>query len=209
MDDLAQTEIGRQIARLNRANAALGETQKYVRYVPQDQQDALQMLGDQVKIALAEAEKDNETIYMLPVPSDLAAPAGKEMVKPTPFETQVPKDDSADLMFQNLIPHSNHTSNPPVACDFQTFSDRLLVMAAVHLSASVYSEKVDALVKDQLDILKDQIEATKGQLVSMNLPASLDALESGDTGVSASLTGKVSARPASEAMLICSVVSVT
>ena len=130
MDDLTQTEIGRQIARLNRANAALGETQKYVRYVPQDQQDALQMLGDQVKIALAEAEKDNETIYMLPVPSDLAAPAGKEMVKPTPFETQVPKDDSADLMFQNLIPHSNHTSNPPVACDFQTFSDRLLVRTA-------------------------------------------------------------------------------
>jgi programmed cell death 6-interacting protein len=167
MDDLAQTEIGRQIARLNRANAALGECTKYVSYVPQDQQETLQQLGDQVKIALAEAEKDNDTIYMLPIPSDLEVPAGREMVKPTPFETQVPKDDTGDLMFQNLIP------------------------LTVHLNASAYSEKVDALVNEQLETLQDQIEATKGSLVSMNLPASLDALESGDAGLSDSLVDKI------------------
>ena len=167
MDDLAQTEIGRQIARLNRANAAMSECTKFVSYVPADQQEALQQLGDQIRIALAEALKDNGTIYMLPVPSDLPVPAGKEMVKPTPFETQVPKDDSSDLMFQNLIP------------------------LTVHLNASAYSEKVDALVNEQLEILQDQIEATKGQLVSMNLPASLDALESGDAGLSASLVSKI------------------
>ncbi len=167
MYDLEQTEIGRQIARLNRANEAMSECTKYVSYVPTDQQEALQQLGDQIKIALAEAVKDNEMIYMLPVPGDLEVPVGKEMVKPTPFETQVPKDDSSELMFQNLIP------------------------LTVHLNASAYSEKVDALVNDQPQILQDQIEATKGQLVSMNLPASLDALESGDAGLSESLVGKI------------------
>ena len=119
-DDLAQTEIGRQIARLNRANDALAESKKYERFCPPEQQEALQMLTDQVKIALAEALSDNESIYMMTVPTDLAVPAGKEMVKPTPFEDQVPDKGGTEMMFQNLIPDSAHQN-------YSVYSDRAAV----------------------------------------------------------------------------------
>jgi hypothetical protein len=36
----------------------------------------------QIEIALQVALKDNDTIYMLPVPAELSAPEGKQMVKP-------------------------------------------------------------------------------------------------------------------------------
>ena len=166
-DDLAQTEIGRQIARLNRANDALAESKKYERFCPPEQQEALQMLTDQVKIALAEALSDNESIYMMTVPTDLAVPAGKEMVKPTPFEDQVPDKGGTEMMFQNLIPDS------------------------AHQNYSVYSDRVDQLEREQLACLQDAVEATRGLLISMNLPAALDALESGDSGLSEALVDKI------------------
>ena len=68
---------------------------------------------------------------MMTVPTDLAVPAGKEMVKPTPFEDQVPDKGGTEMMFQNLIPDS------------------------AHQNYSVYSDRVDQLEREQLACLQD------------------------------------------------------
>jgi hypothetical protein len=80
----------------------------------------------------------------------------------------VPKGDG-ELLFQNLIPMT------------------------AHLHQSEYSDRVDKLVEEQLELLQDRVEATKGSLVSMNLPAALDALEAGASGLSVTMATKVNA----------------
>jgi hypothetical protein len=86
------------------------------------------------------------------------------------FAEQLPaKLDGEQLMFQNLIPMT------------------------VHLSRSMYSDQVDKLVQEQLEILQGRVEVTKGELVSMNLPAALDALDSGSQGLSEGLVAKINA----------------
>lgn len=168
IDCQAQTEIGQEIARLNFALAASAEAQKHVRYAPPALQELLDQTSQLIGIAHRQAMSDNQTIYLMAVPTDLAAPAGKLMVKPKPFkETAPPADIEGDLMFQSLIP------------------------LAVHQSASVYSERVDTLVQDQLQLLTDQVDTTKTLLTEMNLPASLDSLEAGDAGLPQRLTEKI------------------
>ena len=77
-----QMAIGNEIARLQRAEVTMGTTAKYLKYVPAEQQEELAQLRDQIAIALQVARQDNEIIFKLTVPTDIAAPEGKLMVKP-------------------------------------------------------------------------------------------------------------------------------
>jgi hypothetical protein len=167
IDCQAATEIGQELARLNAALAASAEANNHARYAPSALKEALDQTTQQVGIAHRQATQDNATIYLMPVPKDLAAPEGKLMVKAKPWAELLPPGEvDGDLMFQSLIP------------------------LAVHQSASLYSERVDQVVNGELDRLASRTDDTKAQLVSLKLPAALDALEKQD-GLPTKLVSKV------------------
>ncbi|KAJ3182011.1 pH-response regulator protein palA/rim20 [Geranomyces variabilis] len=149
---------GEEIARLQ---AALGYVKKamdsssYKKATTYVQAD-LKSLQTTVQMALTKAEKDNDIIYMETVPraEALQPIARANMVSPTPIpELSAISDIVGPQLFSRLVPFS------------------------VHQSVSVYTHKKDQTVGALISKLKDASAMYQSTLSSLNLPASIEALE--------------------------------
>ncbi|KAJ3022133.1 pH-response regulator protein palA/rim20 [Thoreauomyces humboldtii] len=149
---------GEQVGRLQVARSYVKkamETSNYKKATTYVQKD-LENLKSTIDHALTSAEKDNDIVYMeTVVRPDLLSPIGAaNMVKPVPIPdlTSI-ADIVGPQMFAGLVPFS------------------------VHQAVSVYSHKRDVLVNSLVDKLNDASATYNSTLASLNLPASIEALE--------------------------------
>ncbi|KAK3306178.1 BRO1-like domain-containing protein [Chaetomium strumarium] len=164
-DCLEKKRYGEEVARLADAVACVNEGLKECKggYINKAVVDDLQGLKRRVEEDLKRAEKDNDVIYLQIVP---------------------PKSELKILERANMavarVP-------PQVAKPYEYFGDHAefgpalftkLVPFSVHLAVSIYEERRDRLVSNnivaELETLTDQLH---GVLSSLNLPGSLQALE--------------------------------
>ena len=162
-DCLERRKYGEEVARLRDSLACVNEALKEGRWLNKMVLGDLNGLKMKVTEDLKRAEKDNDVIYLQPVPpkSELRTldRAGMAMAK-RPKEIS---DSSTSLgehgvygqpLFSKLVPYS------------------------VHVAASLYVERRDRLINtnviDELEVLNNKV---RDVLQSLNLPGSLLALE--------------------------------
>ena len=162
-DCLDKRKYGEEVARLRDSITCVNEALKESRWINRVVLADLQGLKTRVTEELKRAEKDNDVIYLLPVPpkTELKLLDRANMVAAKP-----PKEvaDGISLLGPN-----------------QPFGNALferLVPYAVHQAASIYADRRDRLVNQSiiadLEALTTKIRDT---LQSLNLPGSLQALE--------------------------------
>ncbi|KAF2737275.1 BRO1-domain-containing protein [Polyplosphaeria fusca] len=162
-DSLEKRKYGEEVARLRDSLVCVNDALKEQRYINKVVLADLNGLKNRVTEDLKRAEKDNDMIYLLPVPPK---PELKILDRANMVVSRCPKEvsDSNSLLGE----HSE--LGPPL------FSK--LVPYSVHLAASIYVDRRDRLVNttiiDELESLTTQIHE---MLRSLNLPGSLQALE--------------------------------
>ncbi|KAF2279686.1 BRO1-domain-containing protein [Westerdykella ornata] len=162
-DCLEKRKYGEEVARLRDSLTCVNEALKEQRYIIKSVLADLNALKSRVTEDLKRAEKDNDLIYLIPVPpkSDLTILDRANMVV-----SRVPKEISDS----NSLLGENKELGPPL------FSK--LVPYSVHLAASIYVDRRDRLVNssiiEELENLTAQIHEV---LRTLNLPGSLQALE--------------------------------
>ncbi len=161
-DCLEKRRYGEEVARLRDSLACANEALKESRYINQIVSGDLNGLKNKVQEDLKRAEKDNDLIYLMPVPPK---PELKTLDRATMVSAKVPKE----------------VSEP-----FSTVGDRgalvkplfaKLVPYSVHVAASIYADRRDRVIDSvvsELEILTARIHSL---LQSLNLPGSLQALE--------------------------------
>ncbi|TKA75835.1 hypothetical protein B0A55_04376 [Friedmanniomyces simplex] len=162
-DCLEKRKYGEEVARLrdslNCVNLALKESSYINRAVQAD----LNGLRNRVQEDLKRAEKDNDTIYLIPEPpkSEL-----KVLDRASMVSARVPKE----------VSHSQEMLGDHGALGRPLFAK--LVPYSVHVAASIYADRRDRLVNQniiaELDAMTTRIQDL---LSSLNLPGSLQALE--------------------------------
>ncbi|TKX23030.1 pH-response regulator protein palA/RIM20 [Elsinoe australis] len=162
-DCLEKRKYGEEVARLRDSVTCVNEALKESRYINKAVQADLNGLKTRVQEDLKRAEKDNDMIYLLPVPSK---PELKTLDRATMVVAKVPPEVSDPLsmlgergqlgraLFTKLVPYS------------------------VHVAASIYTDRRDSLVNEKvvqrLETLTTRIHEV---MQSLNLPGSLQALE--------------------------------
>lgn len=161
-DCLEKRKYGEEVARLQDSLICVNEALKETRYVSKIVATDLNTLKAKVQDDLRRAEKDNDTIYLLPVPhkSELRPLDRASMVAArTPMEVSDPISalgENKELgrpLFSRLVPYS------------------------VHVAASVYVSKRDLAVRAMVDELEYMTTRIHEVVKSLNLPGSLQALE--------------------------------
>jgi len=161
-DCLEKRKYGEEVSRLQDSLSCVNEALKESRYVSKTVATDLNTLRAKVQDDLRRAEKDNDTIYLLPVPpkSELRTLDRASMVSArTPKEVSDPTSmlgDDGGLgrpLFSRLVPYS------------------------VHVAASIYVNKRDVTVKTIIEELEHMTTRIHEVLKSLNLPGSLQALE--------------------------------
>lgn len=161
-DCMEKRKRGEEVARLLDAQDCANEGLKESRYVSKTVVTDLTNLKTRIQQVLKGAEKDNDTIYLEPVPS-------KSELRPL--------DRAA--MVHARVPQQV-TDAPTLLADGQLgrplFSK--LVPYSVHLAASVYSDRRDRLVNTKI-VSQYEALTTKCHelLASLNLPGALQAVE--------------------------------
>ncbi|KAL1921126.1 uncharacterized protein VTP21DRAFT_10842 [Calcarisporiella thermophila] len=161
---ISQNKYGEEIARLQLAESYVKKGLDYQRSLRESVVSDLKSLQEIISKNLQRAEKDNDIIYLEHVPSSHTLPAiGRaEMVKP-----QLPAEVSDPLRFMN----SEHS-----LLGLPLFQK--LVPFAVHQAASVYCDRRDRVVKEELiKEAEDLNSLCHSTLQSLNLPGALQALE--------------------------------
>ncbi|RVD89272.1 uncharacterized protein DFL_000288 [Arthrobotrys flagrans] len=161
-DALEKSKYGEEVARLQDALKCVNEGLREESYVSKVVTADLKGLKQKIADTLRRAEKDNDLIYLAPVPSkaELAVLQRASMVKPI-----VPKEiteASAKLV-------AGGEYGPPL---FQN-----LVPFAVHMAGSIYVERRDRAVNNIIEELETLTVQLRETLQSLNLPGSLEALE--------------------------------
>ena len=160
---LDKQSYGEEIARLRDSLTCVNEALKESRWINKIVLGDLNGLKARVSEDLKRAEKDNDIIYLIPVP---------------------PKSELATLGRAGMATARcpEEVSNPSsMLGDDGKFGQPLfvrLVPYAVHIAASIYEERknrlVNASIIDELEALTNKL---RDLLQSLNLPGSLQALE--------------------------------
>ncbi|KAJ2964193.1 hypothetical protein NQZ79_g843 [Umbelopsis isabellina] len=132
----------------------------------------LKSLQQIIQSNLARAQRDNDVIYLEPVPSSSALPeiAKSGMVKPV---TTQEITDPVDLMMEN---ERSHGKMPHALLGLPLFQK--LVPFAVHQAASVYFDRKERVLKTDIMGKLEELNAVyHSTLRSLNLPTALQALE--------------------------------
>ncbi|KAL5346048.1 pH-response regulator protein palA/rim20 [Pseudogymnoascus australis] len=162
-DCLEKRKYGEEVARLRDSMICVNDALKESRYVNKTVLSDLNGLKNKVSEDLKRAEKDNDLIYLNPVPpkSEL-----KTLERAGMVVARVPPDVASPLDHLG----DNALFGAPLFAK--------LVPFAVHLAASIYEERRDRLVNTQLtaplSALTSSIHST---LSALSLPGSLQALE--------------------------------
>lgn len=162
-DCLDKQNYGEEVARLRDSLSCANEAMKEAKWINKIVLGDLNGLKSRVSEDLKRAEKDNDIIYLMPVPpkSEL-----KTLDRAGMATARVPNEvsDPASTLGEGGI-----YGQPLFA---------KLVPYAVHIAASIYEERKNRLVNvsiiDELEGLTNQV---KDLLQSLNLPGSLQALE--------------------------------
>ncbi|KAG9205381.1 pH-response regulator protein palA/rim20 [Epicoccum nigrum] len=162
-DSLEKRKYGEEVARLKDSLTCVSEALKEQRYINKVVLADLNGLKNRVTEDLKRAEKDNDMIYLLPVPPKAEL---KILDRANMVVSRVPKE----LAESNAMLGDHGELGPAL------FSK--LVPYSVHLAASIYVDRRDRLVNttivEELENLTAQIHEV---LRSLNLPGSLQALE--------------------------------
>ena len=162
-DALEKRKYGEEVARLRDSLTCVNEALKEQRYINKMVLADLNGLKNRVTEDLKRAEKDNDMIYLLPVPPKAEL---KILDRANMVVSRVPKE----------IAESNALLGEKGELGHALFSK--LVPYSVHLAASIYVDRRDRLVNntivEELENLTAQIHEV---LRSLNLPGSLQALE--------------------------------
>ncbi|KAF2269248.1 BRO1-domain-containing protein [Lojkania enalia] len=162
-DCLEKRKYGEEVARLRDSLTCVNEALREQRYINKVVLADLNSLKNRVTEDLKRAEKDNDMIYLLPVPPK---PELKILDRANMVVSRIPKE----VADSNALLGEHGELGPPL------FSK--LVPYSVHLAASIYVDRRDRLVNntiiDELEVLTTQIHEV---LRSLNLPGSLQALE--------------------------------
>ncbi|ORX92895.1 BRO1-like domain-domain-containing protein [Clohesyomyces aquaticus] len=162
-DCLEKRKYGEEVARLRDSLICVNEALKEQRYINKVVLADLNGLKNRVSEDLKRAEKDNDMIYLLPVPPK---PELKILDRANMVVSRVPKE----------VADSNAMLGDHGGLGQPLFSK--LVPYSVHLAASIYVDRRDRLVNnsiiEELEALTTQIHEV---LRSLNLPGSLQALE--------------------------------
>ncbi|PWN45049.1 BRO1-domain-containing protein [Ceraceosorus guamensis] len=116
---------------------------------------------------LHRAVKDNDLIYLEAIPSagDLPKILGASLV-----EAKVPSE------LEKPLQHLSEGTNVTPALGKPLFAE--LVPYAVHVAVSVYEDRKDSYVRDELNARREELDAIAAStLQSLSLPGSLQALE--------------------------------
>ncbi|ERF70648.1 pH-response regulator protein palA/RIM20 [Endocarpon pusillum Z07020] len=163
LDCLEKRKYGEEVARLRDSLACVNEALKESKWVNRTVLGDMNGLKSKVMEDLKRAEKDNDIIYLQPVPpkSELKMLDRANMVAAkTPKEVQ----DGISMLGEGLP-----FGRPLFA---------KLVPYAVHVAASIYVERRDRLVNQGIVAELDAMTARLRELLSsLNLPGSLQALE--------------------------------
>ncbi|KAF2840799.1 BRO1-domain-containing protein [Patellaria atrata CBS 101060] len=161
-DCLEKRKYGEEVARLRDALTCVNDALREQRYINKAVYGDLNGLKNRVTEDLKRAEKDNDMIYLLPVPpkSELRTLDRAKMV-----DSRVPKEVSESI--------SMLSENGPLGRPLFT----KLVPYSVHVAASIYVDRRDRLVNQTIDELEDLTTKIHEVLKSLNLPGSLQALE--------------------------------
>ncbi|KAL6714887.1 pH-response regulator protein palA/rim20 [Lecanora helva] len=162
-DCLEKQNYGEEVARLRDSLVCVNEALKESRWINKIVLGDLNGLKSRVSEDLKRAEKDNDIIYLIPVPpkSELKTLDRAGMATP-----RVPQEVS------------NPSSTLGEAGQFGQPLFARLVPYAVHVAASVYEERKNRLVNVSIiDEIEGLTNRLKDLLQSLNLPGSLQALE--------------------------------
>ncbi|KAM9903753.1 hypothetical protein OXX69_007824 [Metschnikowia pulcherrima] len=149
-------EYGVQVSHLRRASEFCKAAQKHKRYVSEYVLEDLAGLQRTVQDSLATAEKDNDLVYLKPVPDSSALPAivGVSMVTPKPPNFLLERDASIPPAFSKLMP-----------------------FAVVQVSQA-FRERQDAYIETAFhEPLQALNKLLRQFLAERQLPASLDSLQ--------------------------------
>lgn len=163
LDCLEKRKYGEEVARLRDSLACVHEALKESKWVNRTVSEDMNGLKNKVKEDLKRAEKDNDVIYLHPIPpkSELKILDRANMVAARP-----PKEvqDGISMLGEGLP-----FGRPLFA---------KLVPYAVHVAASIYVERRDRLVNQGIIADVEAMTARLRDLLSsLNLPGSLQALE--------------------------------
>jgi len=162
-DCLEKRKYGEEVARLRDSVVCVNEALKEAKYVNKTVLCDLNGLKTRVQEDLKRAEKDNDMIYLLPVPpkSEL-----KRLDRASMVSTKIP-NEVADPM--SYLGENGELGRPLFA---------KLVPYAVHVAASLYEDRKDRLINiGIIDELQNLTARIHDVLKSLNLPGSLQALE--------------------------------
>jgi programmed cell death 6-interacting protein len=162
-DSLEKRKYGEEVARLRDSLTCANEALKEQRYINKVVLADLNGLKHRITEDLKRAEKDNDMIYLLPVPPKAEL---KILDRANMVVARVPKE----------IAESNSMLGERGELGPALFSK--LVPYSVHLAASIYVDRRDRMVNgnivEELEALTNKIHEV---LRSLNLPGSLQALE--------------------------------
>ncbi|KAL2833304.1 BRO1-like domain-containing protein [Aspergillus cavernicola] len=163
LDCLEKRKYGEEVARLRDAVACVNEALKESRWINRTVLGDLQGLKTRVTEDLKRAEKDNDMIYLNSVPPkselrliDRASMVGSKAPSQVTDAISMLGDKGplGQPLFSKLVPY------------------------AVHIAASIYSDRRDRLVNEQIiGELETMTDKLRDLLSSLNLPGSLQALE--------------------------------
>ncbi|KAJ6085885.1 hypothetical protein N7486_010166 [Penicillium sp. IBT 16267x] len=163
LDCLDKRKYGEEVARLRDALNCVKEGLKESQWINRTVLGDLNGLKSRVTDDLKRAEKDNDVIYLSPVPnkSELKAIDRASMVA-----SKAPSQVTDAI---SMLGNQGPLGQPLFA---------RLVPYAVHIAASIYSDRRDRLINEsligELDSMTDKL---RDLLSSLNLPGSLQALE--------------------------------
>ncbi|KAL8696939.1 MAG: hypothetical protein Q9224_002541 [Gallowayella concinna] len=162
-DCLDKQRYGEEVARLRDSLVCVNEALKESRWINKIVLGDLQGLKARVTEDLKRAEKDNDIIYLVPVPP----------------KSELKTLDRAGMATARI---PQEVSDP-----YSAFGDRgafgqplfaRLVPYAVHVAVSIYDERKERLVNTTIiDELEGLTQKLRDLLQSLNLPGSLQALE--------------------------------
>ncbi|CAD6571544.1 MAG: pH-response regulator protein palA/rim20 [Alectoria sarmentosa] len=162
-DCLDKQNYGEEVARLRDSLTCVNEALKESRWINKIVLGDLNGLKSRVSEDLKRAEKDNDVIYLMPVPPKSELKTLDRAGMATARVPQEVSDPSSTLGEEGIY------GQPLFA---------KLVPYAVHIAASIYEERKNRLVTvsivDELEGLTNQL---KDLMQSLNLPGSLQALE--------------------------------
>ncbi|CAK7892616.1 pH-response regulator protein palA/Rim20p [[Candida] anglica] len=154
--DLDSFNYGDQVAQLRLASKTCNLAAKYRKYVKPIVLEDFQGLAESIENSLRVAERDNDLLYLKPVPNEeeLKPLVGVSMAKPIIPEFLLQTNQTIDPLFKDLIPY------------------------IVIQSAQAYRERQDSYIREQIiQPIESLNKLLRNFIGERSLPSSIDSIQ--------------------------------